>query len=70
MRKAEKNHDQDLEKIEKVLAFQKCPYEMMEYLRELAEGVSEDGLALVIMKAYCLGYINGKRSERIRRRRI
>jgi len=68
MRKAE-NFYRNIEEIEKILPLQKYPHEAIEYLKYIAGDVEENGIAWIFIRAYCLGIIQGKRIERLRRRR-
>jgi len=68
MMRTEKNFNLDIEEIEEILPLQKCPYEVRKCLEYIAMDFSENGLVWVLMKAYCLGVINGKREERICKR--
>jgi hypothetical protein len=53
--------------LNKILDQQKYPAEAEEYLNMIAREFQEEGLKWVLLKAYCLGVINGKRKERTRR---
>ena len=52
--------------VNQILDKQRYPKEAEESLSMIAEEFQEDGLKWVLLKAYCLGFINGKRKERRR----
>lgn len=54
--------------LNKILDQQKYPAEAEEYLKLVAREFQEEGLKWVLLKAYCLGVIIGKRKERKRRK--
>ena len=55
--------------LNKIIDQQKYPAEAEEYLNMIAGEFPEEGLKWVLLKAYCLGVMNGKRQERKRRNR-
>jgi hypothetical protein len=59
-----------IEEMDRILSHQWYPLEASRRLKHIAENVSRDGLSFVLKKAYCLGVIDGKRTERQRHKRI
>ena len=53
----------------KMIGIQKYPEELEEYSEFINADVQEYGWQVAVMKAYCFGVINGKRCERMKKKR-
>jgi hypothetical protein len=58
------NHE--IEEIKKILPYQKYPLNVTQNIKFIADGLGENGMYGILIEAYCLGVIDGKREERAR----
>jgi hypothetical protein len=59
-----------IEDLDVILEHQLFPLEAHRYLKHIASKIAISGISLALKEAYCLGIIDGKRLERMKRKRI
>lgn len=58
----------DYKELDRILSEQPVPFEAARRIKHIANALSKEGLYWVMVNAYSLGVIEGKRAERLRRR--